>query len=97
MALSAELGKANFTPESIENRLGGDADLHDKPTVRKIRLTTKLEDPQHRQAKFDEIANGANGGCPILAAAGGGGDYAGRDACCRPSAYAVGDPRNKEL
>jgi osmotically inducible protein OsmC len=54
MALSAELGKANFTPESIETS-----------TVTKIRLTTKAKIPNIDKAKFDEIANGAKAGCPI--------------------------------
>ena len=80
MALSAELGKAGFTPDSIETTAVVTLDLHDKPTVTKIHLTTKAKIPGIDKAKFDEIADGREGGLPDLAAAGGGGDYAGRDA-----------------
>jgi osmotically inducible protein OsmC len=65
MALSAELGKANFTPESIETSAVVTLDLHDKPTVTKIHLTTKAKVPGIHKAKFDEIAAGAKAGCPI--------------------------------
>ncbi len=65
MALSAELGKAGFTPESIETSAVVTLDLHDKPTVTKIRLTTKAKIPAIDKAKFAEIANGAKAGCPI--------------------------------
>jgi osmotically inducible protein OsmC len=65
MALSAELGKANFTPESIETSAVVTLDLHDKPTVTKIHLTTKAKVPGIDKAKFDEIAAGAKAGCPI--------------------------------
>ena len=65
MALSAELGKANFTPDSIETTAVVTLDLHDKPTVTKIHLTTKAKIPGIDKAKFDEIAKGAKEGCPI--------------------------------
>ena len=65
MALSAELGKANFTPDSIETTAVVTLDLHDKPTVTKIHLTTKAKIPGIDKAKFDEIAAGAKAGCPI--------------------------------
>jgi osmotically inducible protein OsmC len=65
MALSAELGKANFTPDSIETTAVVTLDLHDKPTVTKIHLTTKAKIPGIDKAKFDEIAGGAKAGCPI--------------------------------
>jgi osmotically inducible protein OsmC len=65
MALSAELGKAAFTPESIETSAVVTLDLHDKPTVTKIHLTTKAKVPGIDKAKFDEIAGGAKAGCPI--------------------------------
>lgn len=65
MALSAELGKANFTPESIETTAVVTLDLHDKPTITKIHLTTKAKVPGIDKAKFDEIANGAKAGCPV--------------------------------
>jgi osmotically inducible protein OsmC len=65
MALSAELGKAGFTPDSIETTAVVTLDMHDKPTVTKIHLTTKGKVPNIDKAKFDEIAKGAKAGCPI--------------------------------
>jgi len=65
MAFSAELGKAGFTPESIETTAVVTLDLHDKPTVTKSHLTMKAKVPGIDKAKFDEIAAGAKAGCPI--------------------------------
>jgi osmotically inducible protein OsmC len=65
MAFSAELGKAGFTPDSIETTAVVTLDLHDKPTVTKIHLTMKAKIPGIDKAKFDEIAAGAKAGCPI--------------------------------
>jgi osmotically inducible protein OsmC len=65
MALSAELGKASFTPDSIETTAVVTLDLHDKPTITKIHLTTKAKVPNIDKAKFEEIANGAKAGCPV--------------------------------
>jgi osmotically inducible protein OsmC len=65
MALSAELGKAGFTPDSIETSAVVTLDMHDKPTVTKIHLTTKAKVPAIDKAKFDEVAKGAKEGCPI--------------------------------
>ncbi len=65
MALSAELGKAGFTPESIETSARLTLDMHDKPTITKIHLTTKAKIPGIDKAKFDEIAAGAKAGCPV--------------------------------
>jgi osmotically inducible protein OsmC len=65
MALSAELGKAGFTPDSIETTAAVTLDMHDKPTITKVHLTTKAKIPNIDKAKFDEIANGAKAGCPV--------------------------------
>ena len=65
MAFSAELGKAGFTPESIETSARLTLDMHDKPTITKIHLTTKAKIPGIDKAKFDEIAAGAKAGCPV--------------------------------
>jgi osmotically inducible protein OsmC len=65
MAFSAELGKAGFTPDSIDTTAVVTLDLHDKPTVTKIHLTMKAKVPTIDKAKFDEIAKGAKEGCPI--------------------------------
>ena len=65
MALSAEITKAGMTPDSIETTAVVTLDMHDKPTVTKIHLTTKAKIPAIDKAKFDEIAKGAKEGCPI--------------------------------
>lgn len=65
MALSAELGKAGFTPDSIETSARLTLDMHEKPTITKIHLTTKAKIPGIDKAKFDEIAAGAKAGCPV--------------------------------
>jgi osmotically inducible protein OsmC len=65
MAFSAELGKAGFTPESIETSARLTLDMHEKPTITKIHLTTKAKIPGIDKAKFDEIAAGAKAGCPV--------------------------------
>ena len=65
MALSAELGKGGFTPDSIETTAVVTLDMHDKPTITKIQLTTSAKIPGIDKAKFDEIAKGAKEGCPI--------------------------------
>lgn len=65
MAFGAELGKAGFTPESIETEARLTLDMHDKPTITKIHLTMKAKIPNIDQAKFDEIAKAAKEGCPV--------------------------------
>jgi osmotically inducible protein OsmC len=65
MALSGALGKDGFTPDSIETSAVVTLDMHDKPTVTKIHLTTTAKVPGIDKAKFDEIAKGAKEGCPI--------------------------------
>ena len=65
MAFSAELGKAGFTPDSIETSARLTLDMHEKPTITKIHLTTKAMIPGIDKAKFDEIAAGAKAGCPV--------------------------------
>lgn len=67
MALSAELGKAGFTPTqldataevSLENVQPGGWTV----TTSHLTLTAKI--PGIDQARFNEIANGAKAGCPI--------------------------------
>jgi osmotically inducible protein OsmC len=67
MALSAELGKAGFTPTqldataevSLENVQPGGW------TVTTSHITLKAQIPGIDQARFNEIANGAKAGCPI--------------------------------
>lgn len=67
MALSAELGKAGFVPESIAT--AASVTLENVApagwTVTKIHLETNAKIPGIPLQKFQEIANGAKAGCPI--------------------------------
>ena len=65
MAFGAELGKAGFTPDSIETEARLTLDMHEKPTITKIHLTMKAKIPNIDQAKFQEIAKAAKEGCPV--------------------------------
>jgi osmotically inducible protein OsmC len=65
MALSGEFTKAGFTADSIETTAVLTLDMHDKPTVTQIHLTTKAKVPNLDKAKFDELAHNAEIGCPI--------------------------------
>jgi osmotically inducible protein OsmC len=65
MALSAQLGEAGFTPDSIETTAKLTLDLHGAPTITKIHLTTTAKIPGIDKAKFDELAGNAKAGCPV--------------------------------
>jgi len=65
MALSAQLTNAGFVPDSVETSARVTLDMHDKPTITKIHLTTKARVPNIDKAKFDELAGNAKSGCPI--------------------------------
>ncbi|HEV2647026.1 MAG TPA: OsmC family protein [Acidobacteriaceae bacterium] len=65
MAFSGQLTSANFVPDSIETTAVVTLDMHDKPTVTKIHLTTRAKVPNIDKAKFDELAKNAKEGCPI--------------------------------
>jgi osmotically inducible protein OsmC len=65
MALSAQLTNAGFIPDSVETSARVTLDMHDKPTVTKIHLTTNARVPKIDKAKFDELAGNAKSGCPI--------------------------------
>lgn len=67
MALSAELGKAGFTAESISTTAEVTLENHPQTswTVTRIHLQTEAKVPQISAEKFAEIANGAKNGCPI--------------------------------
>ena len=65
MALSGQLTAAGFIPDSLETTAVLTLDMHDKPTVTKIHLTTKAKVPNIDKAKFDELAHNAEVGCPI--------------------------------
>jgi lipoyl-dependent peroxiredoxin len=65
MALSGQITSAGFTPDSIETTAVLTLDMHDKPTITKIHLTTKAKVPGLDKAKFDELAHNAEIGCPV--------------------------------
>jgi osmotically inducible protein OsmC len=66
MALSAELGQASLTPESLETTAAVKFEVVDgKPTVTKIHLITKAKVPGASKAAFEEAADHAKKGCPI--------------------------------
>jgi osmotically inducible protein OsmC len=66
MALSAELGKAGFTPSSIDTNATLTMDKTDAGfTITAIHLDVHASIPNIDAAKFDEIANGAKKGCPV--------------------------------
>ena len=65
MALSAQITQAGLTPDSIETTAVLTLDVHDKPTITKVHLTTKAKVPGLDKAKFDELAHNAEIGCPV--------------------------------
>jgi lipoyl-dependent peroxiredoxin len=65
MALSAQLTEGGFTPESIETTAVLTLDMHEKPTITKIHLTTKAKVPGATKEKFAELAHNAELGCPV--------------------------------
>ena len=66
MALSAELGKAGFTPASINTTATVTLDKTDAGfTVTESHLDMTAKIPGIDEAKFTAIANGAKAGCPI--------------------------------
>jgi len=56
---------AGCTADSIETTAVLTLDLHEKPTITKIALTTKAKVPGIDKAKFDELAHNAEVGCPV--------------------------------
>jgi len=67
MALSAELGKAGFTADSIATTATVSLDNVAPAgwTVTKIHLDLTAKIPNISPEKFQEVANGAKNGCPI--------------------------------
>jgi lipoyl-dependent peroxiredoxin len=66
MALSGDLGRAGYEPESVETtatvhlEMGGGP-----PTVARIVLDTKARVPGIENGEFQELAEGAKKNCPI--------------------------------
>lgn len=67
MALSGQLQKAGFSPESISTSAEVTLENHPETswTVTRIHLDTTAKVPGISPEKFAEIANGAKSGCPI--------------------------------
>ena len=66
MALSAELGKAGFTPDKIETKATLTLDfVQGNPTITTVHLDLKAKIPGIDKAKFEAIAAGAKAGCPV--------------------------------
>lgn len=66
MALSAELGKAGITPESLETSAAVTLEKLDAGfTVTKVHLDVSARIPNADQAAFDKAAQSAKAGCPI--------------------------------
>jgi osmotically inducible protein OsmC len=66
MALSAELGKAGLTPESVETRATVTLEPKDgKQTITRIHLDTTAKVPNASSEAFTKAAEDAKAGCPI--------------------------------
>jgi osmotically inducible protein OsmC len=66
MALSAQLGNAGITPESIETTASVTLEKTDAGfTVTKVHLDVAAKIPGANQAAFDTAAQNAKAGCPI--------------------------------
>ena len=66
MALSAQLGSANLTPESLETTAAVKFEKTDDGfKITAIHLTTRAKVPGASEAAFDTAAQNAKSGCPI--------------------------------
>ena len=66
MALSAQLGGAGITPESIETTAAVSLEKTDAGfTITKVHLDVTAKIPGADQAAFDKAAQDAKAGCPI--------------------------------
>ena len=66
MALSAQLGNAGITPETIETTAAVTMEPVDgKPTITKVHLVCRARIPGNDAAKFKEAAENAKAGCPV--------------------------------
>jgi osmotically inducible protein OsmC len=66
MALSAELGKAGMSPESVETKASVKLDMLDAgPTVTEVHLDVTAHVPGVDREAFLKVAEAAKKGCPI--------------------------------
>ncbi|MBV9340168.1 MAG: OsmC family protein [Acidobacteria bacterium] len=66
MALSAQLGAANMTPESINTRAGLKMEKQDSGwAITAVHLTVRARVPKADDAAFQKAAESAKAGCPV--------------------------------
>lgn len=66
MALSADLAKNGYDPESVETNAEVTLEVSDKgPSITNITLNTKASIPGIDDATFQEFAEGAKKNCPV--------------------------------
>jgi lipoyl-dependent peroxiredoxin len=66
MALSADLGKAGFSPKIIQTTANVYLEkIDDKQTISRIHLDIEAEIPEIGEVQFQELAKGAKSGCPV--------------------------------
>ncbi len=66
MALSKELAKAGYDPQSVHTEAQVTFEVTDDgPAITGIKLVTKADVPEIGNDKFQEFANGAKEGCPV--------------------------------
>jgi osmotically inducible protein OsmC len=66
MALSGDLGKAGYEPESVETTATVHLEMGDgPPTLARIVLDTRARVPGIEDSEFQEIAEGAKQNCPV--------------------------------
>jgi len=66
MALSGDLGRAGYEPESVETTATVHLEMGDgPPTVARIVLDTQARVPGIEDGEFQELAEGAKQNCPI--------------------------------
>ena len=66
MALSGDLGRAGYEPESVETTATVHLELGDgPPTLARIVLDTRARVPGIEDGEFQELAEGAKQNCPI--------------------------------
>jgi len=66
MALSGDLGRAGYEPESVETTATVHLEMGDgPPTVARIVLDTRARVPGIEDGEFQEVAEGAKQNCPI--------------------------------
>ena len=66
MALSAELGKAGMTPQSIDTAATLTMEKTDAGfTITAVHLDVSVRMPGADPLKFDEVAQAAKKGCPV--------------------------------